>query len=138
MELKTDQLSHFFGPTPNNPCARRPIDLWTELESLTFGGLHLNWPEPNQFSAWPADRQALGLRKLHVKLTSLSEYGGPGQGIDFKFTRLYEVLKENCILELDGVLLTLPTMCLNMPVDSRLRVVVRTSFMYAGLYSLYV
>jgi len=132
VELSTSLLPHFFDPTLNNARARRPIDLWTELESLTFWGLRSKWLEPNQLSSWLADRQALGLRKLHVKLASLSEYG-PGQGIDFKFPQLYKVLKENCNLELDNFLLslTLPKTYINMPVDSQLRVV-STSLPYAA------
>jgi len=136
VELKTNRLPHFFDPTLNNACARRPIDLWTELESLTICG-HPKWLEPDPFSAWLVDRQALGLRKLHVKLVFLPEYSCPGQGIDFKSPRLYEVLKDSCNLELDNFPLTLPEMHLYMPVNSRLRVV-SASFLQAGLYSLYV
>jgi len=103
VELNTDQLSHFFDPTLSNARARRPIDLWTELESLTLCGLHPKWLEPNQFSAWLVDRQALGLRKLYVKLVHSSEYDGPSESFDFEFPPLYEILKENCILEFDNV-----------------------------------
>ena len=93
VKLKTNQLPHLFDPTLNNARARRPIDLCAELESLTLCGLHPKWLKPNQFSAWLVDRQALGLRKLHVKLVHFPD-SGPGQSIDFKFHRLYEVLKE--------------------------------------------
>jgi len=72
-----------------------------------------------------------------VKLEHLSGFNGPGQFTDFEFPRLYKVLKENCILELDDFPLTLPRMYLYMPVNSQLRVV-STPFPYAGLYSLYV
>ena len=123
VELKTNQLPHLFDPTPSNTRARCPIDIWTELESLTLCGLHPKWLEPNQFSFWLVHRHALGLRKLHVKLAYLSERNGPNQSIVFKFPRLYEVLKENCVLELDNFRLTLPEMCLYMPVNSQLRVV---------------
>ena len=128
VKLKTDVLAHLFDPTSSNACARRPIDLWTELESLTFCRLHPKWLEPNQFSAWLVDRQALGLRKLHVKLKYHC-------GDDSEFPRLYEVLKENCVLELDGFRVTLRDVYLHMSVNSRLRVV-STSFPYAELYSL--
>jgi len=72
VELRADLLPRFFDPTLNNARARRPIDLWTELESLTLLGLRSKWLEPNQLLSWFADRQALGLRKLHVKLASIS------------------------------------------------------------------
>ena len=70
--LGIEQLPYLFDPPPNQPNShvRCPIDLWTELESLAFQGLHPNWLEPNQLSAWLADRQALGLRRLHVKIYS--------------------------------------------------------------------
>jgi len=135
VELKTNQLPHLFRPTPSNTSARRPIDFWTELESLTLCGVHPTWLKPNQFLAWLVDRQALGLRKLYVRLVQFSD--DPGESFDFEFFRLYEVLKENCILELDNFPLTLPGMHLYMPVNSWLRVV-STSFPYAGLYSLYM
>jgi len=137
VELKTKGLPHFFDPDLSDAPVYRPIDLWTELETLTLCGLHPKWLEPNQFSAWLFDRQALGMRRLHVKLEHLSGFNGPGQFTDFEFPRLYKVLKENCILELDDFPLTLPRMYLYMPVNSQLRVV-STPFPYAGLYSLYV
>ena len=137
VELKTNQLCDLFDPTLSSS-RTRPIDLWTELESLNLGRPHPKWLEPNQFLGWLVDRRALGLRKLHVKLEHLPEYDlGPSHRIDFKFPRLYEVLKDNCILELDNFPLTLPEMRLYMPVKSRLRMVT-TSFLYAGLYSLYI
>ena len=121
VELNTNQLPHLFDPTPSNARAHRPIDLWTKLESLTLCGLHPKWFDPNQLSAWLVNRQALGLRKLHVKL--LPEYSSPGQSIDFKFSQLYEVLKENCILDLVNFRSTLPEIHPYAPVNSRLRVV---------------
>jgi len=135
VELKTDQLSHLFDPTPSNAHARRPIDFWTELESLTLCGMHPTWLEPNQFLAWLVGRQALELRKLYVRLVQFSD--DPSESFDFEFFRLYEVLRETCILELDNFRLTLPEMDLYMPVNSRLRVV-STSFPYTELYSLYM
>jgi len=135
VESRTNESPHFFDTEPSNARARRPINLWTELESLTLCGLGPKWLEPNQFSAWLVDRQALGLRKLHVKLEHLSGFDDLGRYPDVKFPRLYEVLKENCNLELVGFPLTLPTMHLYVTVNSGLRVV-STSFPYAGLYSL--
>ena len=117
------QLPYLFDATPKqpNPRVRCPIDLWTELESLAFQGLHPNWLEPNQLSAWLADRQASGLRRLHVKLYSArNDYSRHSA---FNFPRLYEVLKKTCILELDEFPLPLPEMYLYMPADSSLRMV---------------
>jgi len=136
VELRTNQPSHLFDPTLSNVCARRPIDLWTELESLTLWALHSKWLEPNQFSAWLVDRQALAPRKLYVKLIH-SGYNALDKSIDFEFTGLYEVLKENCVLELDNITLKLPEVHLHMPANSWLRVV-STLFPYARLYSLYM
>ena len=117
------QLPYLFDPTPNqpNPRVRCPIDLWTELESLALQGLHPNWLEPNQLLAWLANRQALGLRRLHVKL--YSSWNDHSRYRTFNFPRLYEMLKQTCILELDGFPLPLPEMHLYMPVDSSLRMV---------------
>ena len=137
VEFETNQFRHFFDPTLDNARTRCPIDLWTELESLTICGVQPSWLEPYQFSAWLVDRKALGLRQLHVKLVCFSAYVSPGQNADFNFLRLYEVLKENCTLELDNFPLTLTEMRLYMPVDSRLRVV-STPFPLAGLYSPYM
>ena len=123
VELETNVLPHFFDPELSNARTHRPIDLWTELKSLTLCGLHLKWLEPNKLSAWLFDRRALGLRKLHVKLERSSELSGPAPWTDFEFPRLYEVLKEYCILELVNFPLTLPKMYLYMPGNSRLRVV---------------
>ena len=123
VELETNVLPHFFDPELSNARTHRPIDLWTELKSLTLCGLHLKWLEPNKLSAWLFDRRALGLRKLHVKLERPSELSGPAPWTDFEFPRLYEVLKEYCILELVNFPLTLPKMYLYMPGNSRLRVV---------------
>ena len=125
VELRTHHLPHLFDPTLSNARARRPIDLWTELESLSLCGLHPKWLESDQFSAWLVDRQASGLRKLHVKLVRSYESNDPVVG--FKFPRLYKVLKENCILELDNFRLPSPEMYLSMPLNSRLRLV-STSF----------
>ena len=119
----TKQLPYLFDPTPNqpNPRVRCPIDLWTELESMAFQGLHPNWLEPNQLLAWLANRQALGLRRLHVKIySSRSDHS---RYRTFNFPWLYEMLKQTCILELDGFPLPLPEMHLYMPVDSSLRMV---------------
>ena len=137
VESMTNELPHFFDPEVGNARAHHPINLWTELESSTLRGLHPKWLEPKQLSAWLFDRQALGLRKLHLKLERLSEFNGPSRYAEFEFSQLYEVLKENCILELVCFPLTLPKMYLYKPVNSRLRVV-STSFPCAGLCSLYV
>ena len=133
----TNRLPSLFDPTSNqaNSRARWPIDLWTELESLTFHGLHPNWLEPNQLSAWLVGRQELGLRRLHVKLIDPSQYDDCSDqlSIDLNFPRLFEVLKETCILELDHFPLNLMGIHLYMPVDSSLRVVGTTQLVTSEL-----
>ena len=119
-------LPTLFDPALNqtNSRTRWPIDLWTEVESLTFHGLNTHWLKPDQMSAWLVDRQASGLPRLHVKLVASSHYDYFDQiSIDFHFPRLYEVLKETCILELDRFSLSLQGIRLYMPVDSSLRLV---------------
>ena len=119
-------LSSLFDPPLNqaNSRARRPINLWTELESLTFHGLHPVWLKSDQLSAWLVDRRALGLRRLHVKLIGSTHYGYHDLlNIGVNFPRLYEVLKETCTLELDRFSLNLLGIQLYMPVDSSLRMV---------------
>ena len=103
MEFEANHLPCLFHTTAiqeldRNP--RRPIDVWTELESLT-----VRMPkelEPNLLSVWLADRRDLGLRPLHVKL-SYSSYSPHDEAINDHFPLLYEALKRNCILELNNV-----------------------------------
>ena len=95
---KTDHLLYLFDPTlaqglGSGSCSRHPIDLWTGLNSLTLRGLHPRRPEPNQFSAWLVDRQALGLRRFHVKLIYFSRNDRSNPSIDFNFLLLYEILE---------------------------------------------
>ena len=115
-------MPYLFAPRANqeNSRVRCPMDLWTELKSLTFQGLHPNWLKPNQLSAWLADRQALGLRQLHMKIY-YSRDDHSGQRSTFNFP--HEVLKKTCVLELDRFLLTLPEIHLYMPMGSSLRMV---------------
>ena len=122
MEYEANHLPHLFHSTATQELGRnprRPIDVWTEFESLKVrmpDGL-----EPNEFPAWLVDRRALGLRLLHVKL-SYSSYVLPNQTIDDHFALLYEPLKQNCILELENVPL-MPWVDLRIPANSLLKVV---------------
>ena len=95
-ELKADHWSQLFHPRP-----RRPIDLWTGLESITFCGLHPKWLEPDEFLAWLVERKASGLRRLHVKFTYFFRDECHD---DVHFHSLYETLKETCTLEMDLML----------------------------------
>ena len=118
-----DKLPFLFDstPPPTLGSAGRPIDLWTELESLTLHGLPLKWLERDQFSAWVVGRQALGLRRLHVKLMNLPPFNL--RNINCDFTLLYGVLKENCTLELDRFPIILGMIYLYMSMNSPLRMV---------------
>ena len=120
--LDGENWPYLFNPLPiraessDNSHIRCPMDLWTKLESLTFNRLHSKWLEPDQLMAWLVHRQALSLQQLHVKVKGTC-HSKVIQGIDQRSIRLYERLKENCILELDGFSL-IPMMDFSVPGDS--------------------
>ena len=107
VELHGDDWPYLFDPPPirfepgPSSYIRYPMDLWTELESLTFNGLHSKWLELNQLMAWLVHRLASSLQQLHVKVKGTC-HSEVIRGIDQRSIRLYERLKESCILELDG------------------------------------
>ena len=107
VELDGENWSHLFDPpsirSESGPSFhfQYPVDLWTELESLTFNGLHSKWLKRGQLMAWLVHRRALGLQQLRMKIKG-SHHGKVAQVIDRRSIWPYERLKENCILELDG------------------------------------
>ena len=114
MEFEPNHLPHLFHTTASQELGRnprRPIGVWTELESLTIR--EPQRLELNPFSAWLVDRQALGLRRLHVNLL-YSSYPLPNETINDHFALLYEALKQNCTLVLDNVP-SIPGMSLSIP-----------------------
>ena len=101
VELDGGDWPYLFEPDPNSHI-QYPMDLWTELESLAFHSrLHFEWLEPDKLTAWLVHRRALNLQRLHVKVKGPYQ-SNVVQGIDQRHIRVYERLKENCILELDG------------------------------------
>ena len=103
VELDGVDWPYLFDPSPiqsepgPNSHIRYPIDLWTELKSFTFNGLHDEWLKHDQPMAWLVHRRASGLQQLHVKVKVSNT-----RVIDRRDIGLYERLKENCTLELDG------------------------------------
>jgi len=104
VELNGEDWPYLFSPPPiqfepgPNSHILYPMDLWTELKSLTFNGLHSKWLKHGQLMDWLVYRRALGLQQVHVKIKG----SHLDRMIDHRSVRLYEHLKENCILELDG------------------------------------
>jgi len=121
VELNGEDWPYLFDPSPipsepdPNSHIRYPVDLWTELESLTFNGLHSEWLEPDRLTAWLVHRRAISLRQLHVKVKGPHQ-SNDVQGVDQRSIRVYERLKDNCILELDGF--PFPMMDFPWPGDS--------------------
>ena len=126
VELRGGSLPDLFSakkPDSNEPTPR-PIGTWTELESLTLNGLSNQWLNPDHLLAWLTDRQALGLQRLHITLKGSSSSCYIEDQIRIgEFARLYEDLKEMCMLELVNVCLPMPTVSLSMAANSSLRVV---------------
>ena len=122
VELDGEDWPYLFEPPSSqlepgsNSDIRYPMDLWTELTSLTFRGLHSKWLKRGQLMDWLVHRRALGLQRLHVKVKG-SHRSKVVQSIDQHSIRLYEGLKENCILELNGFSST----DVHMPGDSSSR-----------------
>jgi len=106
VKLDEEDWPYLFDPPPIRTVPgldshiRYPVDLWTELKSLTFNGLRSKWLTGGQFLAWLVHRRASSLQQLHVKVKS--HRSQIVQGIERRYVPLYERLKENCILELDG------------------------------------
>ena len=106
VELNGLNWPYLFEPSPIrtipglNSHIRYPVDLWTELKGFTFNGLHSNWVNHDQLVAWLVHRRASSLQQLHVKVKR--SHPKVVRRIDRRSIPLYEHLKENCILELDG------------------------------------
>ena len=106
VELDGKNWPHLFDPPPIQTVPgldyhiRYPVDLWTELKSLTLNGLHSTWVDGDQLVAWLVHRRASSLQQLHVKVKPSDSK--VVQYIDRGSILLDERLKENCILELDG------------------------------------
>jgi len=119
VELDAEDWPYLFNPpsTPTEPGPNShiqyPMDLWTELKGLTFKGLHSKWLEDDQPMAWLLHRRTLSLQQLHLKVNGSYYVKNAHQGA----ISTYKLLKENCILELDGF----SSMDFPMPEDSSSR-----------------
>ena len=78
-----------------------PMDLWTELKSLTFNGLDPLWQKGSGLFAWLDRRRASSPQQLHVKVKR-PHPTKVDQSLGQHSIRPYERMKEYCILELDG------------------------------------
>jgi len=74
VKLDVEDWPYLFAPSPIglvpglNSHIRYPVDLWTELRSLTFNRLHSNWLIGGQLMAWLVHRRASSLQRLHMKV----------------------------------------------------------------------
>ncbi|KIM56795.1 hypothetical protein SCLCIDRAFT_205906 [Scleroderma citrinum Foug A] len=106
VELDGGDWPYLFEPPSSQPelgrnsDIRYPMDLWTELKSLTFNGLHSEWLKNHQPMAWLVHRRALSPQQLHVKVNG---FNASAEESYQRSISAYESLKENCILELDGL-----------------------------------
>ncbi|KIM56794.1 hypothetical protein SCLCIDRAFT_1220069 [Scleroderma citrinum Foug A] len=104
VELDAEDWPYLFNPPSSqlepgrNSDNRYPMDLWTELKSLTFKGLHSEWLRYDQPTTWLVHRRALGQQQLHVKVKESCRV----QELYERSIWAYKCLNENCNLELDG------------------------------------
>ena len=104
VKLDAEDWPYLFNPPSSqlepgrNSDNRYPMDLWTELKSLTFKGLHSEWLRYDQPTTWLVHRRALGQQQLHVKVKESCRV----QELYERSIWAYKCLNENCNLELDG------------------------------------
>ncbi|KAI6018167.1 hypothetical protein PISMIDRAFT_683106 [Pisolithus microcarpus 441] len=96
-------LSVFFGQVEGTNGLESPADYWKSLESLVFEKIDLNvWLAPpirerNAFVQWLAARHDPRPLRVHINNVEVR-----GKDVE-SFYMLCEILRENCVVELEGV-----------------------------------
>jgi len=101
VELDMESWPYLFGPPPiqfelgpnSHSHMWYPMDLWTELKSLTFHGLHSKWLKHDQLVAWLATCPSTSIKSTAIVKGYC--HGQVVRCIDRHSVLLYEHLKEN-------------------------------------------
>ena len=111
-ELNGKNIALFFSIS-SMPCAGRPADRWTGLETLTMLGA--SGILPNGFTDlidWLVHRRRLGFSPLRIKLI-YTGHNSEGVAFNPSILRYYYKLREHCILEMEGFqLISIMNICL--------------------------
>lgn len=104
VELNSRDLINLFAARSANSGSTQdwyPIDLWTDLRSLTLGSYHTKkWILVFDYLLrWLSQRRTSGLPILHVKIPSSFDLFGHPRDMVEDILRLHESLKGKCILE---------------------------------------